>query len=126
MTTSTDPYTESKARGAGLGWAWVSDQRCPRRLVGKHCKDVNCWCGTISSGDTVGTRMRHLNDHGNTWRDHQGVNFVLWEPYGADGDELAELVSIARQDGLQVRVVSSVWNPPHTVGIAFFCAVDLP
>lgn len=118
-TTTTDPYTERRERANQLGWTQVSEQRCPRRLVGKHCKDMNCWCGTISSGDTTGSRIRRLNDHGATWDHHQGFRFVLWEPYGANGDLLAELIALARKDGLLVDICPSVWCPPHTVGIRF-------
>ena len=123
MTVKTDPYADSKARGEALGWTWVSDDACPRRLLGKRCRNgypaktafepcETCWCTRFRLND-------RLNDHGNTWEHHRGFRFVLWEPYGAHGDDLAELIAVAKQDGLRVDVCPSVWNPPHTVGIRF-------
>jgi hypothetical protein len=118
MTTRTNPYAERDERANQLGWTYVSAQRCPRRLVDKHCRDVNCWCGTISAGETAGIRMRALNDHGPTW-DHEGFRFVLWGLYGADGDLLLALIALARQDDVEVDICPSVWCPPYTVGIRF-------
>jgi hypothetical protein len=74
--------------------------------------------------DTTGGRhdagwQHGLDDHGATWRDSAGAKFVLWEPYGCSGDELAYLIPLAREDGIRVRLTSSVWNPPGTVGIRF-------
>ena len=40
-------------------------------------------------------------------------------PYGADGEDLAELIEVARRDGLHVDVCPSVWCPPYTIGIRF-------
>lgn len=120
--TRTDPYAERDARAAHLGWTYVSDRSCPRRLLGKRCKvstrrapSDRCWC------------ENGLNVHGGTWRDNpanRNQQFVLWQPYGADGDDLADVIAVARQDGLQVRIDSSVWNPEGrgTVGIRFVMA----
>ena len=107
-------YAERAARVEQLGWTRVINRgynRCPRRLVRTHCRNWYeygaCWC------------CSRLNDHGGTWRDNRNQRFVLWEPYGADGEELADVIAAARQDGLRVRVVESVWYPPSTVGIRF-------
>jgi hypothetical protein len=117
MTTTTDPHAEREHRARKLGDTYVSDHSCPRKLVGKRCRNNYdygaCWCTDFTD---LG---RHLHDHGATWRSRHGTLFVLWEPYGADGDVLAELVATARHDGLAVRVCESVWNPPHTIGIRF-------
>jgi hypothetical protein len=123
MPTTTDPYAEREQRANTLGWTFVGDQHCPRRLVGKRCRTgypdrltgtpEMCWCAR--SGQIYGG----LNDHGATWRDGDGRQFVLWEPYGAHGDAVAELVAIARQDGLSVDICPSVWCPPYTIGIRF-------
>jgi hypothetical protein len=87
---------------------------CPRRLLRKHCRNQyeysTCWCSS------------RLNDHADTWRDSDGNRFVLWEPYGAPGEELPELISAAQQDGLRVDITASVWNPPGTIGIRFSVA----
>jgi hypothetical protein len=118
MTTTVDIYAERDQRAAQLGWTHVSDHACPRRLVGRNClNDYRpCWCSYLLPEPY----RNPLNDHGNTWRGRGGVQFVLWEPYGADCDELAYLISEhARDDGLRVWITSSVWNPPHTVGIRF-------
>jgi hypothetical protein len=112
-------YDEWKQRATMLHWTFVSDDRCPRRLVGRHCLDVRCWCGTVSAGDTVGTRLRHLNDHGATWSNGDGKRFVLWEPYGAECEDLAELIEVAHRDRLRVEICPSVWCPPYTTGIRF-------
>jgi hypothetical protein len=85
-------------------------------LVRKHCRNNyqygTCWC------------CSRLNDHAATYRDNPAngnERFVLWEPYGADGDDLADVIAAARADGLRVRIDSSVWNPDGrgTVGIRF-------
>lgn len=126
MTITHDPYVERDARAAELGWAWLSDNRCPRRLVGKHCRNRyttgGCWCSTL------GGHHNRLNDHAATWRDTgnrpaHGTQFVLWEPYGAHGAELVDVINAAQRDGLRVHIVASVWNPPSTIGIAFNEAV---
>lgn len=116
-------YTQQDQRAESLGWKRVSYDSCPRRLVGKRCKraswrnpESRCWCERTGVG--------RLNDHGSTWRykggRYKGQKFVVWEPYGADGDALAALIETAATDGLEVRVTASVWNPPGTVGIAFY------
>lgn len=123
MTTSTDAYAEQDRRAAAMGWTRDTGRSrfpsCPRRLVGKHCRNGydygTCWCSS------------RLNDHGDTWRDNaanRNERFVLWEPYGADGDELAAVIAAARADGLRVRMWASVWNPPTTVGIRFSRRAD--
>ena len=81
----------------------------PRRLAGLPHRDIGCWC-----------RSR-LNDHGRRYRrvhDHRPV--VLWEPYDADGVDLAEVIVAASTDGLHVNVLGfSPWNPSGTFCIAF-------
>jgi hypothetical protein len=115
MTNTLDLYGDRDRRAAELGWVHVSDDACPRLLVGDHCLNDDdygtCWCSRNQS---------RLNDHGNTWCDSRGVRFVLWEPYGADGGELAYLITKhTREVGLRVYICESVWNPPHTIGIRF-------
>lgn len=110
-----NPYTERDARAAELRWTWLSDDRCPRRLVGKRHRERDCWCND------------HLNDHAATWRDNEAnrhQRFVLWEPYGAHGEALTEVIAAAREDGIRVHIDASVWNPDGrgTVGIRFTAA----
>jgi len=62
------------------------------------------------------------HDHGATWSNGDGKRFVLWEPYGAHGEDLAELIEIAHRDRLHVEICPSVWCPPYTVGIRFTVA----
>ena len=114
---------EVAQRAKDVGWQYVDDRSCPRRLVDKRCKGLRCWCGSARTGSHW--PFRNLNDHGGTWfcENHWGPHqqrFVLWEPYAARGEHVAELVSVAEQDGLQVCITASVWNPPHTIGIAFY------
>ncbi len=124
--TSTDHelYLQQLQRAGDLGWQKVSEHGCPRGLVGKRClkptfrdPDRRCWCQNSLLG-------HHLRDHAGTWRHetgrYKGQKFILWEPYGADGKSLAALIETAAADGLEVRVTASVWNPPRTVGIAFY------
>ena len=78
MTATSDPYAERHARAEQLGWTWVSDHSCPRKLAGRRCRNNydygSCWCVR---------HQFHLNDHGATWRDKDCALFVLWEPYHA-------------------------------------------
>lgn len=117
-------YAQQDQRAERLGWQRVSEHGCPRRLVGKRClkptfrnPDRRCWCQNS-------LLVHQLRDHAGTWRHetgpYKGQKFVLWEPYGADGESLAALNEIASADGLEVCVTASVWNPPGTVGIAFY------
>jgi hypothetical protein len=107
--------SEVDQRANELGWKRITvalqDNRCPRRLLRKHCRNEreygDCWCSS------------RLNDHGDTWRNSDGNRFVLWEPYGAHGEELANVLAAAHEDGLRVDICPSVWNPPHTIGIRF-------
>jgi hypothetical protein len=122
MTTDIDLYGDRDRRAAELGWVHVSDDSCPCLLVGEKCMNEytvgRCWCSYVVSQSGFGRNP--LNDHGNTWLDHKGVMFVLWEPYGADGDELANLITKkTRALELRVDICESVWNPPHTIGIRF-------
>jgi hypothetical protein len=108
------------SRAAAIGWRYISSNSCPRRLIGKHCKGSKCYCCNGNSG----TGYRNLDDHGGTWFcdwhwGPHGEKFVLWAPYAARGEYVAELIRVAEQDGLQVHITASVWNPPHTVGIMF-------
>jgi hypothetical protein len=102
-----------------LGWSYVSDHACPRKLAGKRCRNNyeygTCWCCR---------HQFHLNDHGATWRAKDGTRFVLWEPYHAHSEDLATLAVAAHADGLRFDICESVWNPPHTVGIRFTAAAD--
>lgn len=122
MTTDLDLYGDRDRRAAELGWVHVSDDTCPRLLVGEPCfnekKVGRCFCSFVPTGS--GFARNPLNDHGNYWLDSRGVYFVLWEPYGADGDELANLIiRHTRPLELRVDICESVWNPPHTIGIRF-------
>lgn len=118
--TAIEAYAARDSRAARLGWIYVSDDSCPRKLAGLWCRNNDeygtCWCTSFVS---LG---RHLHDHGATWRDRHGRGFVLWEPYDAHGDALAELIAAAGEDGIQVRIAESVWNPPATIGIRFQAA----
>jgi hypothetical protein len=85
--------------GKRLGWERIDRETCPRVLVGKGCRNYesedsfgSCWCGT------------RLNDHGNHWRDSNGNEFIVWEPYGIDGDRLAIVLSAADAEGLDVWI----------------------
>lgn len=109
----TDTYATHERRAhTDYGWTFVSGLACPRKLGGKHCRNGyeygTCWCA------------HRLNDHGRTWRDSHGERFVLWEPYGAHGEDLADLIAAADADGINVTLTAhSPWNPPHTVGVRF-------
>lgn len=112
---------EVDERAKAIGWKHVDSSSCPRRLVGKRCRGTKCWCGNGSSGNC----FRDLDDHGATWlcEKHWGPHqrkFVLWEPYAARGEYLAEVIRVANEDGLEVWLTASTWNPPHTVGIMFY------
>ena len=96
-------------RAARLGWTYVSNVSCPRRLIRKNCRNwygENCWC------------RNPLNDHGATWRyrtehEYAGEMFVLWQPYSAWGDHLPRMLASARQDGLSVSIsTQATWGFP--------------
>lgn len=93
------PVTIYGLRRTGTG-------RCPRRLVGRGHRtgERGCWCRT------------RLNDHGATWADEQGRRAVVWQPYDADGVELAAVVFQAEADGLDVMVTGA---SPHYPGGSF-------
>ncbi|CAM4297802.1 hypothetical protein MB901379_03197 [Mycobacterium basiliense] len=92
---------EVDQRAKALGWKRISNTSCPRPLVGKRCKGTLCWCGGMRSGEHG--PFGELNDHGATWFDvRRNRQFVLWEPYGARAEYLAELINVAEQEGLQV------------------------
>lgn len=113
MITTTHADARA-ARAEQLGWTWVSDHSCPRKLVGRRCRNNydygTCWCCK---------HQHHLNDHGATWRTESGALFVLWEPYHAHSEDLAALAAAAHADGLRFDICQSVWNPPHTIGVRF-------
>lgn len=118
--TKKCPYDARERRAKKLGWKFVDNRSCPLRLVGKRCRGyTRCWC--THNGDYY----HGLNDHGATWIDNKGSKFVLWEPYTAGGCALAEVIRAAAEDGIEVRIKSSVWNPPSTVGIAFYPKKEL-
>jgi hypothetical protein len=112
-----NPYIERRQRAKTLGWRYISNGCCPLKLVGKRCRRFDCWCEFECSSPNF--RFQRLNDHGATWRDEFGTRFVLWEPFGVDFDDLTELATAARQDGLAVRLIGSVYYPMRTVGIVF-------
>ena len=121
MNNNPDPQQSARKHRAArqkrlteLCWRELSDDGCPLRLVGRQCLNDrdgyeygDCWC------------CSRLNDPSATYTDRPGHRFVLWEPYGADGDALAEVIAQARTAGLRVTITSSVWNPPSTIGIRF-------
>ncbi|MCV7317253.1 hypothetical protein H7J77_17095 [Mycolicibacillus parakoreensis] len=122
MTTKLSPYAAREQRAAEIGWTPAQPDfiTCPRHLVGKRCRNdygyALCWCSS------------RLNDHGAMWLDNdanRNEQFVLWEPYGADGDELAAIIAAARADGIRVHIDTSVWAPEGrgTVGIRFSAAL---
>ena len=90
---------------------------CPRRLVRRHCRRGECWC------------LSHLNDHGATWtvadRSDEPLRqvanrMVVWEPYQANGEDLAEVIAAAERDGLMVMVsTDSAYLPGSTLAIQF-------
>lgn len=103
--------TEYPQRAAKYGFTNRRDVRCPRTLVGKRCRNryqpASCWCSSW------------LNDHGGGWTFRE-ERVILWEPYGAGGEELARVLAAATADGLDVRIDSaSPWNPGSTVAIRF-------
>ena len=106
---TTDYYALRDARALEMGLRHVSDGRCPRRLVGKHHRNLECWCAD------------RLNDHAATYeRLDDGRRLVAWEPYEADALELEPVFAAAAADGLTVTVTgSSPWNPGATVAIWF-------
>lgn len=86
----------------------VSDRSCPRRLAGRRCADLTCWCAS------------RLNDHGRTWLEPDGTRTVRWEPYDCCGLDLAEIVAAPAADGLAVYVTGgSRWNPGACFAIVF-------
>lgn len=110
MTTTTAGrrfLAEHPNRIEGYGYQKVSDTRCPRTLVRKRCRGIECWCSC------------HLNDHAATYTRH-GERVVLWEPYDAHPEELVRLFAAADADGLRVSLSGmSPWNPGSTFGIEF-------
>lgn len=96
------------------GLRQVGTGRCPRRLVGRGHRGAGGWCGT------------RLNDHGTTWADPEGRKAVVWQPYDADGVELAEVIRHAEADGLDVAVTgASAHYPGGTFAVVFRVAFDV-
>lgn len=110
MTTTTAGrrfLAEHPDRIEHYGYRRVSDTRCPRTLVGKRHREIECWCNC------------RLNDHAATYVRHDR-RVVLWEPYDAHPGELVVMFTAARADGLRVSLSGmSPWNPGSTFGIAF-------
>ena len=105
-----EAYQAQRARALSeMGLRQTSTGSCPRRLAGLPHRDIGCWCSS------------RLNDHGRRYRrtsDNTAV--VLWEPYDADGVDLAEVIVAASADGLHINVLGfSPWNPGWTFCIAF-------
>lgn len=107
-------WCEALARAANRGWKYVDDRSCPRLLVGKRCLDHSrrgsygtCW------------HHNHLNDHAHRWKDSEGNKFVLWEPYQANMEDMTEVLTRAREDGLDVMTSSwGIWTR-NIVGLMF-------
>ena len=122
--TNDDPYHSRRRRAEALGWRYISNRSCPLILVGKRCLSrrpgtrFDCPCGTIRRGNDHPGYYR-LNDHGATWRDEHGTRFILWEPYGADADDVADLAAAFKPYSITVDIIGSVYYPMRTVGIAF-------
>jgi hypothetical protein len=107
MTTTSEHLDTWPARMDGHGYTQVSDNRCPRRLVGKRHRDLECWCTS------------RLNDHAATYRRH-GQRLVLWEPYQASAEDLADVFAAALADGLRVTLHgSSPYFPGGTLALEF-------
>jgi len=109
MTTSTrDHQAEHRSRAADLGLRQTGIRSCPRQLAGKQHRP-GCWCSS------------RLNDHGRRYQTvRDGTPVVLWEPYDAAGDELAEVIAAAAVDGITVNVSgASPWNPGATFALTF-------
>lgn len=98
------------------GLRLVSDRSCPRLLVGKRCKQDDCWC------------QSWLNNHGNRYeRTNTGRDLIMWEPYSADDRRLAEVLTAATADGIDVDLSGvSPWNPGYTMAITFTAAAPEP
>jgi hypothetical protein len=112
---------EDRLKESGL--TKISDYSCPRKLAGKRCQGKDGWRGT---GLPYCWCHSSLNDHGATYRDSRGRRFVLWEPYGAFGEVLVEVIVAAHADGLRVHVDGwSPWNPGRTLAIEFRCDEEI-
>lgn len=84
-----EAYQAQRARALSqMGLRQTSTGSCPRRLAGLPHSDTGCWCSS------------RLNDHGRRYRRvHDDRPVVLWEPYEADGVDLAEVIVAASADG---------------------------
>lgn len=109
MTTTTTSVVETHETRARdwFGWRPSSARRCPLALAGRRCRGrvgEPCLCG------------RRVLDHRRRWIDRDGVALLTAEPYGADGDELAELVAELAALGLRLDVgARSPYYPGSTV-----------
>jgi len=103
---------EHRSRALELGLQQTSTGSCPRRLAGLPHRAGSCWCES------------RLNDHGRRYRcTRDGRPVILWEPYSAGGEDLADVLASATADGLQVTVTgASPWYPGNTFVIAFEAA----
>ena len=104
-----DTAAEHRSRALELGLRQTSTGSCPRRLAGLPHRPGSCWCES------------RLNDHGRRYRRTQDDRpVILWEPYSADGEALADVLAAASVDGLHVTLSgASPWYPGNTLSIAF-------
>lgn len=104
-----DTQAEHRQRAAALGLRQTSAGSCPRRLAGIRCTGPDCWCAS------------RLNDHGRRYRrDRDNRPVVMWEPYDAWPEELAEVFAAASVDRLRVKITgASPWNPGLTLALMF-------
>lgn len=83
---------------------------CPLVVLGRRCRSWRTKCICSSP----------LNDHGDHYKDADGRRVVVWEPYGFDALELAELAIAADAEGLRVQVTpASPWYPGRTLALVF-------
>src|SRR6187397_657898 len=100
---AADPYDELESvlnrnvrghpRLETYGLTRVGDSRCPRSLLPRRsCTGPGCWCNT------------RMNDHAATYRTTRGELVVLWQPYQVHPEDLAEVATSARADGLDLHL----------------------
>ncbi|AYA26722.1 hypothetical protein C6369_021290 [Rhodococcus rhodochrous] len=111
------PYAPAwQNRAAEKGWTLLDHHAtpdCPLRLVNKKCQWPNdCLCEI------------RANDHARKWRNADGIEFVVWEPYSVTAHlpELAKLQDALRPYGIGMQIDSryETWNPGNCAAIVFY------